>query len=438
MKTDFHEKLIDSHIENVRYYSAPESDADDEKTMSLKDVFKTCLYLGITSFGGPIAHIGLFNQVFVKDKKIISERGFSELFALCNVIPGPTSSQLLTAIATVKTKSLLGGIISFLCFNMPALFVMILLGSIMRNYNESYQNLEDNYFMIKAIKLGIWQCAVALVLQAAINLSKRITKSYTQLMILILSAVFYLIFNNFFIMIVLMLTGGLMSVMMQEEQFLSNKADEVIVSKKIAFLGLPSFLSFLLIYALLSFASSYGGSLNLYLMESFYRIGSLIVGGGHVVIPLILTEFSNMISETNVLNAFSIVSILPGPMFNIAGYIGTFLNGISGGFLSAISLFLPGILLLFSVLHFINYINNRPNLQFALRGISSAAIGFIFTSCIILWYDSCFKLNPYSHFLSCLNVVLCYILLERYKLNVVIVMLCAAIYSILTALLFQI
>ena len=127
---------------------------NDDKEMTNYEIFKTCLYLGVTSFGGPIAHIGMFEKVFIKEKKLISPTTFSQLFALANVVPGPTSSQLLTAIAIVKTKSLLGGIISFLCFNMPALIVMITFAQLLKtNYltadlNPNSLNIIQTIFFV--------------------------------------------------------------------------------------------------------------------------------------------------------------------------------------------------------------------------------------------------------------------------------------------------
>lgn len=405
---------------------------DKSDSMTVSEVFSTCLYLGLTAFGGPIAHIGMFNQIFIKEKKIISEKGFAELFALCNVIPGPTSSQLLTAIATVKTKSLLGGLISFLCFNMPALIVMIILASIIKNNSSSIASATSEYFFITALIVGIWQGAVALVLQAAISLSKRISKSMVQLGILSISAVIYFLFNHYPTMIILMVFGGFISFYMKESEFLGNKSDVVKVNKNIPFLGIPAFITFIILYFFLFLGDYLTNStyLKLYLMESFYRIGSLIVGGGHVVIPLILTEFKKSITEKDILNAFSIVSLLPGPMFNIAGYVGAFIDDILGGVLSALAIFTPGMLLLFSILKFINFINDRHNLQFILRGVSSVAIGFIFTSCAILWYDSCVLHNPFNTIIGSLNVIICFTMLEKYKINVVLVLLFASIYSL--------
>lgn len=433
--------MIPDEEQTPTYYERLVSSEDD---MTLGEVTKSCFYLGCVSFGGPIAHVGLFNKYLVQDKKIITENSFTQLFAICNVIPGPTSSQLLTAIAMVKTKSLLGGIISFLCFNMPAMIIMILLAYLMKNYPIDSNHDKKKLDFIKIITYGIWQSAVAMVFQAAYLLTKKIWSSKFQLTLMLIAFGFYFAFNNYVTMVIVMLACGYASYNEKETQFLISQSNEneFTFVKKIPFLGKNALYSFIGVYVIIYILRFIKGSqnINIYLMESFYRIGALIIGGGHVVIPMIISEFTkkfHFISEADVLNAFSIVSVLPGPMFNIAGYIGTFINGIPSGFISAFFLFLPGMLLLFTALGFISFINEHKELQFFLRGVSSSAIGFIFTSACILWIDSCFK-NVYSNFIfGTLNVVISFILLEHYHKSPPLVMLIGAKYSLITSVIFS-
>jgi len=404
---------------------------DDDKKMTNYEIFKTCLYLGVTSFGGPIAHIGMFEKIFIKENKLISPTTFSQLFALANVVPGPTSSQLLTAIAIVKTKSLQGGIISFLCFNMPALIVMISFAEFIKT-NYLTADLDQNSLnILQTIAIGICQGAVAVVLQAGMSLSSKIKNSNFQLSITIVSAIIYLSFNQYYMMIILMTLSGFFSTKLHEEKFLIPNPQKIFELRSVKFIGIPALATFFVIYVLVYvfyfIFNDY--SINFYLIESFYRIGALIIGGGHVVIPMVLNEFEKILSKKDILNAFTLVSLLPGPMFNIAGYIGAIVNGIFSGFLSAFFIFLPGMLLLFSSLRFMTWVNEKPKLQFFLRGVSSSAIGFIFTSATILWYDSCVK-NIHFHFLlGTMNFFISFLLLEKYKMNVLFVLFIAAVYG---------
>lgn len=404
----------------------------DDKTMTNYEIFKSCLYLGVTSFGGPIAHIGLFEKEFIKERKVISPSTFSQLFALANVTPGPTSSQLLTAIAIVKTKSLLGGIISFLCFNMPALIVMIITAQFIK-YNNITSNFNENTSTIfHTIAIGICQGAVALVLQAAISLSSKIKSSNFHLLLTFLSAIIYLISNKYITMITLMAISGYLSIIIKEEKFLLLKPQKIFELNEVCFIGLPALLTFIAIYLIVYLLNYFFAtfSINFYLMECFYRIGALIIGGGHVVIPMVLTEFEKVLTQKEVLDAFTVVSMLPGPMFNISGYIGALVNGVFSGFISAFFIFLPGMLLLFTGLKFMTWVNDRPKIQFFLRGVSSSAIGFIFTSAAILWYDSCVRNSYYHYLIGTVNFIGCFVLLERFKMNVIIVLALAATFGL--------
>jgi chromate transporter len=414
-----------------------ENNFNSKSDLTNIEVFKTCLYLGLTSFGGPIAHIGMFNKIFIHEKGLVSEQVFSELFAVCNVIPGPTSSQLLTAIIIYNTKSVLLGLLSFLCFNLPSLILMITIASLIENSNFS----QVPYFTL--IKLGVWQGAVAIVLHAAISLSNKVrvlSNHHTHLGIIAFSALFYYFFNSYFSMLVLMLIGAIIIHSVDDKK--REEKEEVLLLDKIkskseySILGFNSLLILIFIYFFLLLCNFIPvfSSKNFYLMKSFYEIGASVIGGGHVVIPLIFSHFRNFISQKDILDGFSIVSMLPGPMFNISGYVGTLINGVYGGLLSAFGIFLPGMLFLFFALGILDEIKNSRTTQNILRGISDAAIGFIFTSVIILWFESCYN---YNLILGTLNIILAFYLVNNYNMNVIfVIVICANVYSVFSSLLF--
>jgi chromate transporter len=156
-----------------------------------------------------------------------------------------------------------------------------------------------------------------------------------------------------------------------------------------------------------------------FLLETFYRIGALSFGGGYVVIPFIFTEFVNIyFDESDLLNGFAIVSLFPGPMFNISGFCGTLVNGIIAGLLSAFALMIPGILICFGSIKYLEDIKTSSKFQFFVRGAGSASLGFVFMSILKLWEDSCY-VNPYSNvFVGTINVIICIILFYRFRCNV--------------------
>ena len=398
-----------------------------ENHTPFQEIAAHSLKMGVTSFGGPVAHIGLFTNYLVNQKKIISESKFLSFLTICNILPGPTSSQLITTIFLWKSNSIKGGMISFFCFNLPGLIIILILAAFLKDSQINY----DSNKVVKSIIYGIWQAAVALVFQAGVNLTKKLISSRFQLLLILTSFVTYTCFPHYYVMIILMAICGTIS-FLKNEDGLAMKFETEKNFTEITFLGLPSLIVWASIYLLLTLLTIFTDSWTISIFERFYRIGSLIIGGGHVVIPMLLSEFSSL-SQSEIYNAFSIVSLLPGPMFNMAGYIGTAMGGVIIGFLSAVFLFLPGFLLLFGGLGFLDRINNERKMQTFLKGIGSASIGFIFSAFGILWWKSCFAERKLVEVvMNSLNVVICFFLIEKRKMNIVLVNIIAVSFSLIT------
>ncbi len=411
--------------------------------LNISKVIKICFYLGLISFGGPIAHIGIFKKLLIEERKFLSEDEFTDLFNICNVIPGPTSSQLLTAIMTLKTNSIIAGLISFLCFNMPALLVMILMANLLQNTFkiENYIYMNPNNFtweyFILLFFLGVCQSAVANIFQAAFTLSDKIKNNLLQVILLIGSSVIFSIKSNHLVMICIMIGCGIITVLRSDNQMLlilvkdtnrnvqNENEFKYDSNKKSWFLGFPSLITWGLISTIFIFSkyilftdtiNTFSGTLSL--SEAFFRIGSIIVGGGHVVIPMMMTEFvnTNLITQNDVLNGFSLVSLMPGPMFNIAGYIGTLINGTLAGLISALSIFLPGILFMFFVIGKLDLINSNEKFQYFIRGASTAGIGFIFSAAFIIYFETTFNSIQSNMLTGTINIFFCFYLLKQTKI----------------------
>lgn len=411
--------------------------------LNLSEVTKICFYLGLVSFGGPIAHIGIFKKLLIEERKFLSENEFTDLFNICNVIPGPTSSQLLTAIMTLKSKSVFSGLISFLCFNMPALIFMVLIANflqstlVIQEYSNTTPETFDWKYWVYLFFLGVCQSAVANIFQAAFTLSEKIKNNSLQLILLLGSLVLFTFKGDHLSMIAIMIVSGIITVFKNDENMLltivkniqeynnnNNNNNQIKENKENRenplFLGLPAFgvwcmLALLFIIGKLFLNSD---AKNFFLADAFFRIGSIIVGGGHVVIPMIMTEFvkTNLINQTDVLNAFSIVSMMPGPMFNIAGYIGALINGSFAGFLSAFCIFLPGMLFMFFVIGKLNFLYSNVNIQYFIRGASTAGIGFIFAAAFMIYFETTLN-SPQSNVITgSLNILNCFYLLKKTKI----------------------
>ena len=403
-----------------------------KKVIPIFDNFKLSTYLGFICFGGPVAHIGVFKKVLVDEKEYVSMDEFTQHLGVCSFLPGPTSTQLITSISTVSTNSILGGISCFFGFNMPGMIIILIIWYLLTLFNT--QNIGSaQYFYI-----GIAQGAISLILQAAIDLTAKQSELKPKLLfMMLLSSFFYYIFKDFnFTMIIIMTIGGIINAIDTYlktnlpnkevvEPLLEKKVDKVELYKEnsISFTGIPSLILFVLTYILLvSLKYSFPNNINCVLMELFFRIGCLIFGGGHVVIPLILNEMIKLklLEGNQVILSFSIVSLLPGPMFNMAAFVGASINGILSGVISALSLFAPGILLVFTMIPFMQLIKSNPVVNSAVKGISVCAIGFIYTSAYILWLENCYSQNL---LIGSANIIVSFFLVEKLRVNVVFVLL---------------
>ncbi len=392
-----------------------------DQTLSLKETFLQSLYLGCISFGGPVAHIGLFRQYLIQEKKLISEKKFTALFTLSNILPGPTSSQLYTVISTVKSLSLLGGLISFIGFNIPSLLIVLLFTSLFytSTLDFKYRKNEGSFSSINLLyvfSLGLAQGALGIVIQAGLTLGKKVADTYLQKILLISAAIFYFLYNSYMNMLIIMILGGVISLLFvyflefDEDNKSLESFDYGSDMPEINNTGMTLLIAFALIFLILIGLASLFHNLTLNLMVKFYTIGSLIFGGGHVVIPMIMSEFSSKgyLSEIDVINGFSLISMLPGPMFNIAGFVGTLINGVFAGLMSAVCIFAPGILLVLATFPFLNYVKSLRYVQIFLKGVSSASIGFIFSAALTLWLETCYY-NKYSlWWIGTINVSICY------------------------------
>jgi chromate transporter len=406
---------------------------ENDYQFNLNSIFVQCLYMGVISFGGPIAQLGIINKIFIEDHDYIHEKNFPELFAICNVVPGPTSTQLVTAISTIKTKSVLGGILGFLLFITPGLILVTAMATLMKNNSgvESNESVLEFYFQVFCV--GISQGAVSIVAHTAIVLGRQVDTKFENY-IMAGAGILYYFFNDYYVTVLLMCVGGFLT-LLKGETPVENDDDEIEhFIPEISFIGLPSLIAFILVYFLIYMCNYFTdwSVISLTLMESFYRIGSF--SEEQAIVPMLINEFvkKNLISQKLVVNAFSIMSLLPGPMFNIAAYVGTIMGGIFIGVLSAYSIFLPGILLTLTMLKFISFINNKKSLRLFLLGVNSAAIGFIFTAAFVLWVESCYN-NENLHFaIASLNVVLCYILFDTIKLKLILVVLVGGSISVIS------
>ncbi|WEK55990.1 MAG: chromate efflux transporter [Candidatus Cohnella colombiensis] len=333
---------------------------------NLLDVLIVSCKLGITSFGGPIAHLGYFHNEYVQKRKWMDERSYADLVALCQFLPGPASSQVGIGIGVMRA-GLLGGVIAWLGFTLPSAIALVLFALLMTGFDVS------NAGWIHGLKI----VAVAIVAQAVIGMGRKLTPDFKRMSLALAAAALMLVWQTAFSQIAVIIGAGLIGWWAYRGK-VEQQPSKLVVSIKPKFAGfcLVIFFSLLIFLPLLS---------NLFdlkwlsLFDQFYRSGSLVFGGGHVVLPLLEHEMLNAgwMSKESFLAGYGATQAVPGPLFTFAAYLGTVAMGVVGGIVAIIAIFLPAFLLVIGVLPFWNTLRQSPHIQGALKGINAAVVGIL-------------------------------------------------------------
>lgn len=335
--------------------------------MSFWKIFTTSLKLGLTSFGGPSAHLGFFQQTYAEKHRWLRNEDYAQLVALAQFLPGPASSQVGIGVG-YKKGNLLGAIISFIGFTAPsALFLMTF---------ALWMNQTSNAVEISWIH-GLKLVSVVIVAHAVYMMYQSIVKTNAQRFILIgslLTVLFLPLSFAHLIVLVVALFAGL---------FLpSNEEDEnefvpfLTISKKTGSIFLLVFLNLFIILPVLAMLID---NAYIQMIDSFYRAGSLVFGGGHVVLPLLQNEFvdTNLLEEGIFLAGYGMTQAMPGPIFTFATFIGTALHGVLGGVIATLAIFLPGFLLILGAYPFWQRAMSNARLKKSLLFINAAVVGLL-------------------------------------------------------------
>mmetsp|Transcript_32600 Transcript_32600/g.45235 ORF Transcript_32600/g.45235 Transcript_32600/m.45235 type:complete len:436 (+) Transcript_32600:80-1387(+) len=348
-------------------------------------IFKNFAIMGWYAFGGPAAHIGIFEKHFVEQQKWMTHSVFAELLALGQCLPGPTSTQVSFAIGVTK-GGVLGGLMSGILFQYPGLLIMSLVGL------GAAQWLVDPAAWVSALSAGLAAGGVALVVDATFSLAYKLCADRdTQIMCTLSACVAYYTTLHYtpataWVFPALLASGGLLTRITRRNTPESAGALEV---THIANLGLSitGGALLLVLWVLILIGAvvcrqriPYEQAPALHWFESFYRTGSLIFGGGQVVLPLLLGEVDAWITDEQFYAGLGIVQALPGPLFNLAAYLGAVIGGWKGIPVAWFGLFGPGVMLIFGVLPFWGWFRQFRLYKLALPGLSSAAVGLIVAS----------------------------------------------------------
>ncbi|KOR99074.1 chorismate-binding protein [Vibrio vulnificus] len=328
---------------------------------NMLQIFKTFFWLGWISFGGPAAHIGYFRHTFVEKLKWISDEEYAQLVALSQFLPGPGSSQVGFGLG-YKKGGLPGACAAFLGFTLPSVVIMLLLALVSSQVTDTalFQNV------VHGLKL----LAVVVVADAAWGMYKNFCKTPLTVGISVATAVALLVFSGIATQMVVLIIAALIGVIALKGE---NKATEH--SFKPSLTPLLTFAALLLLLPLLATTQPL-----VRLFNEFYQAGSLVFGGGHVVLPLLQNIVGEQISQDAFLTGYAAAQAVPGPMFTFATYIGYVLHPslpILGAVVATLAVFLPGFLLMLGVLKNWQLLAANPRVSGALQGVNASVVGLL-------------------------------------------------------------
>lgn len=335
------------------------------------EVLLVFLRLGLTSFGGPIAHLGYFRNAFVIRRKWLDENAFADLVGLCQFLPGPASSQVGFSIGLMRA-GWLGALAAWTGFTLPSAALMVLFA-----YGAGALHGPLGEGLVHGLKLT----AVAIVGQAVWGMARKLTPDLVRAVIAVAAALFLLASGWAFGQVAVIAAGAVLGLL------LCRGAPPAPVGKLVVPVSKPAGVLALAAYAALLTAAlvmaSGSGSVALARFNAFYRAGALVFGGGHVVLPLLRQTVvePGWVSENAFLAGYGAAQAVPGPLFTFAAYLGAAArpgpHGIVGGALGLCAIFLPGVLVLAGALPFWDGLRRLRAAQAAMRGINAAVVGVL-------------------------------------------------------------
>jgi len=334
-------------------------------------IFLVFLRLGLTSFGGPIAHIGYFREEFVNKQKWISERAYADTVALCQFLPGPASSQVGMAVGLFR-GGYKGVAAAWLGFTMPSAIIMALFALGVTTYND--------LIPVGALD-GLKIVAVAVVAQAIWGMGTGLCNTKTKATIMIIAAIICLLIPGVTGQLSVIFLAGLAGLYLFKQTIEpSDDSPNVTISKAMGIVWLLVFFSLLFGLPVAAdlmdnpFVSAY---------DSFYRAGSLVFGGGHVVLPLLEAEVVpvGLVDKDTFLAGYGAAQAVPGPLFTFGAFLGSAMDSLGGwwlgGLICLVAIFTPSFLLMAGALPFWMQLRENSAMQAALAGVNAGVVGIL-------------------------------------------------------------
>ncbi|WP_208644209.1 chromate efflux transporter [Vreelandella andesensis] len=335
----------------------------------VSEVFWAFLALGLTSFGGPVAHLGYFRTAFVERRQWLSESAYADLVALCQFLPGPASSQVGFALGLMRAGPW-GAAIAWLAFTLPSAIVLVLF---------AFGAAVLDGPIASGIIHGLKVVAVAIVAHAVWGMARTLCPDKTRAGIALAAILVVVMVSGPLGQVAAIVLGGMAGLVLCRSSAAAAPGEplQFPVSRCAGMIALGLFASLLVVLPLLA-----GSALWLTVADAFYRSGALVFGGGHVVLPLLEAEVvqSGWVSADEFLAGYGAAQAVPGPLFTFAAYLGALLpgmNGAVGALLALLAIFIPGFLLLVGVLPFWNHFRRWQSAQALMRGANAAVVGIL-------------------------------------------------------------
>ena len=337
------------------------------------EVLAVTLRLGLTSFGGPIAHLGYFHDTYVTRRKWVDEQTYADLVALCQFLPGPASSQVGIAIGITRA-GLLGGLAAWIGFTLPSAVALVVFAYILAG-----TRLQQTGWLH-----GLMIAAVAVVAQAVWSMARSLAPDRPRATIALAAAIVALSWQTALSQVLVIVAAGLVGwrVLPRAEapSLSSGEQARIAISRRLAIAAWVVFFGLLLALPVLRQLTS---NHAIAVFDSFFRVGALVFGGGHVVLPLLQREVvpPGWVTNAQFIAGYGAAQAVPGPLFTFAAYLGAVMHdtphGWVGAALTTVATFAPSFLLLMGTLPFWDAFRARMDVRAALQGINAAVVGIL-------------------------------------------------------------
>jgi chromate transporter len=342
-----------------------------ERQGSFFEVLAVFAKLGLTSFGGPVAHLGYFHDELIKRRKWLDEESYADLVALCQFLPGPASSQVGIGLG-ISRAGIPGGLAAWLGFTLPSALALIAFAFGV----TSIGNVSEAGWL-----QGLKIVAVAVVAHAVWGMATKLTPDRLRMTIAIAAAIFTLAWPTNLGQVLVIVLGGLIGWrILSDAPLIPKKDGDYWIRRR---LGATLLAVFFALLVGLPFIRDATGSFGVAVADSFYRAGSLVFGGGHVVLPLLQAEVvpPGWIDNETFIAGYGAAQAVPGPLFSFSAYLGAAMQsgmaGLSTALIALVSIYVPSFLLLIGVLPFWERLRAMSPVQAALRGINAAVVGIL-------------------------------------------------------------